>query len=1092
MMMMNDREQRGGGGGGSHLRSMDEVIREFVSLQRVLLAAELACENGLEEEQQTQQHHEGPAVPASTVVLRNLALLQVSVGLYGRTVVTLGFDTNESGKCLLPQHRFTTGDEVQILSKSSKLSSSVTAAAYGYNHREGTQGQGGVVSQVDETFISIALFGKNHNAQSATTAKEKDGKANTNAFTSAAEDETTILGSPPFSIVPKSSAEVHNKMMQALADLERHGASHPIYGNVVQAIFSGQQKCALGTTTATETRPTITTTPYNPNLDDSQLQAIAFSLHPDRHVSLIHGPPGTGKTSTVAELIQQAVHHHKYKVLVAAPSNVAVDNVLERIVQSQQMNRNSSKKTPASRIRAVRIGHPARIKPGILQYSLEAQVQNSEGTEIVQTVRQELQSYLQILLRPKSSSSRGTDDKRTAYREVKLLRQEVRQRETKVVQSLLQDAQVILCTTVGAANRILKDMEFDLVIIDEAAQALEASCWIPIQKGKRLILAGDHCQLPPTIKSHDPKIQKGLSITLFERILNVYARNADQVSRMLQVQYRMHQSIADWASGAMYHGQLQTHESVAHHVLSDLIGAHRHFRNGGDDFVDDDDDDDDDDDCSGEDHDQPALLLIDTAGCGMEEGETSAGSRFNQGEAQLVVQHVQTLLRAGLKPEEIAVISPYNGQVELLRTLLLPEIAPKLEIRSVDGFQGGEREAVVLSLVRCNHKGVIGFLGDSRRLNVAITRAKRHCAVICDTETVTKSKFIGGLIDWMEQHGEYRSAAEFHQSDMQGDLELAELELGKLIGDSNPERDPTTGKKPTNREHFAKKEQERLTSLLDQVTEFARKGHPGETKIMGNHLSKNERRLVHERATELGIEHRSEGVEGVNRHIILKIPGGEAPAPEVLEDDIEHESEELTLDMQEDVRNENEVATIVKPSAFQVLGSDDDDDDDDDDVDHDNDDAGEQSKPVMDHDVPPTMNSLLASLALERRQRQQGAMAPARPPVGQPQTGGKARNKKKGGQKLGGTSISAKPSNDLSSDLDDMAFLDSQIDKVQNSHGRKVEGTGGYRTIINGILIAKPAPPSTKKDAKKSAALNAKLQAAQEDRKAKGGKKKKK
>ncbi|KAI2491393.1 hypothetical protein MHU86_23182 [Fragilaria crotonensis] len=139
----------------------------------------------------------------------------------------------------------------------------------------------------------------------------------------------------------------------------------------------------------------------------------------------------------------------------------------------------------------------------------------------------------------------------------------------------------------------------------------------------------------------------------------------------------MHQSIADWASGAMYHGQLRTHESVAQHVLSDLmIGTHRHASNNDGNVSDD-----------GEDREQPALLLVDTAGCGMEEGETSAGSRFNQGEAQLVVQHVQTLLRAGIKPEEIAVISPYNGQVELLRTLLLPEIAPKLEIRSVDGFQ---------------------------------------------------------------------------------------------------------------------------------------------------------------------------------------------------------------------------------------------------------------------------------------------------------------------------------------------------------------------------------------------------------------------
>ncbi|KAI2491394.1 hypothetical protein MHU86_23183 [Fragilaria crotonensis] len=278
-------------GGSQSLPSIDEQIWEFVSLQRVLLAAELASETGgraAATAAEKQQQHGAPAEPTSApVVLRNLALLQVSVGLYGRTVVTLGFDTdtNEKGKCLLPQHRFTTGDEIQILSKSSSSS----ATAFGNNQRQGMQGEGGVVSQVDETFISIALFGKTHANNDATTKTS----------TTSGEEETTILGSPPFSIVPKSSAEVHNKMMQALTDLERHGASHALYGNVVQAIFSGQQYCVPGSTsssTAGAPQSTIATTnPYNPNLDESQLDAIAFSLHPDRHVSLIHGPPGTGK-----------------------------------------------------------------------------------------------------------------------------------------------------------------------------------------------------------------------------------------------------------------------------------------------------------------------------------------------------------------------------------------------------------------------------------------------------------------------------------------------------------------------------------------------------------------------------------------------------------------------------------------------------------------------------------------------------------------------------------------------------------------------------------------------------------------------------
>lgn len=1047
-----------------------------MTLQRALLAAELASELPV-------GIHESDAIVANSALIKNdktsrgtavqipgvlcnLALHHVSVGLYGRTVVAMGrkdhsnasTTSNANGGLFLPHHCFTTGDEVQILPKTA----TATATADGTGIQS-HKGEGGVVTQVDETSISIALFGRNHthNVQS-----------NSNA---SVDKESTFLGSPPYSIVRQSSAEVHSKMIHALADLERRGVTHPICGNVIQAIFPGQQAARH-----TPNHPLIhvaqphpSPNPYNPDLDDSQREAIAFSLHTNRHLSLIHGPPGTGKTSTVAELIQQAVHQHKYKVLVVAPSNVAVDNVLECIVQSQgklkqeeqQRSTNNKKKMVPRRMRAVRIGHPAKIKPGILEYSLEAQVQSAEGTEIVQAVRQELQTYLQILLKPKFSSSRGIDSRSTAYREVKLLRQEIRQRETKVVQSLLRDAQVVLCTTVGAANRILKDMEFDLVIIDEAAQALEASCWIPILKGRRLVLAGDHCQLPPTIKCHDPKVQKGLAITLFERILNTYKETKDQVSRMLQVQYRMHQSIADWASRAMYHGQLRTHTSVAQHVLSDLA-TYRHH--------------------DGEDHPHPALLLIDTAGCGMEEGEASSGSRFNEGEAQLIVEHVQTLLRAGVKAEEIAVISPYNGQVELLRTLLLPDIAPTLEIRSVDGFQGGEREAVVLSLVRCNHKGEIGFLSDSRRLNVAITRAKRHCAVICDTETVTNSKFIGDLIDWMETHGEYRSAMEYNQLVIQRNSVVTDVELKKLMGKSKPQSDPTRSE-PTNREYFANKEKERVTSLLHQVTEFARKGSPGEMTNMGSGLSQNDRRLVHERATELGIEHRSEGVEGVNRHVILKIPGGASAASVASPEEPEQNADEVVPGGQDDGCSDDEIDTIMKPSAFQVLRCKDDNDGDEDD------DTEEPVTPTTSRDGSPAMSNLLASLALERQQRLQSAKPSINDPMDQEAKREKAREKKKGGQKLGGSTASAKPVDiDWNGDLNDMAFLDSQIAKVQNSHGRKVEGAGAYRTIINGILISKPALQAIKKDAKKSAVLNAKIRTAQDERKAKPGTKKKK
>ena len=203
-----------------------------------------------------------------------------------------------------------------------------------------------------------------------------------------------------------------------------------------------------------------------------------------------------GKTTTVAELIHQAVHIHKWKVLVTAPSNVAVDNILERLLATTQIIQQSSKnETP--KLRAVRLGHPARIKPSILSHSLESLVQSHDGTAIVQDVRSELLSYIQIASNPKS---RGMD-KRVAYREMKGLRKEIRQREGKVVDSLINDAQVVLATNVGAASHVLDDYRsggsggdrsFDLVVIDEAAQALEASCWIPILRGKRVVSIISH------------------------------------------------------------------------------------------------------------------------------------------------------------------------------------------------------------------------------------------------------------------------------------------------------------------------------------------------------------------------------------------------------------------------------------------------------------------------------------------------------------------------------------------------------------------------------------------------------------------------
>ena len=805
------------------------------------------------------------------------------------------------------------------------------------------------------------------------------------------------------------------------------------------------------------------------------------------------------------ELIRQAVIHLNYKVLVCAPSNVAVDNVLSRLVMdahprppSKIKSRGSRQNHNVSTVKVVRLGHPARLQTNILPYSLEALVQSAEGTEIVTDVRRELESFVKIA----SSSKSSYADKRLAYREIKALRKEVRMREEKVVSDLIDQAQVVLCTCVGAANnrilnRVGKDGSsagFDLVVIDEAAQSLEAACWIPTLRGRKLVLAGDHCQLPPTIKSNNSRVQKALSQTMFERVMELYGDSltasssataherekisAGRISRMLQVQYRMNEKIADWASRALYGGQLQSHESVRQRTIGQLEGLQKT-------------DDEDNTDIT-----ETALLLIDTASCGLHESTNAAGSRYNVGEAEIVSKHVKRLLRMGVKQPQIAIITPYNGQVEILRTSLLSEY-PKLEIRSVDGFQGGEREAVVLSLVRSSDRGGkdgIGFLKDDRRLNVAVTRSKRHCCVVCDTETVSQSKFVKDLIDWIGEHGEHRSALEFiegmtyeHDSQMAQDFLLAEQELSKLmVEDPVHQAKNKFGSKGSTQSTRNADDEEKVAELMEAIRKFVSGAKPGDAMRLSSTLTKAHRKLVHEEAEKLGIHHRSEGTEGVDRRLILTI---DPVAPSSNEVQAEEPTVESTVD---ETREVTLTETLPEPGmeprqSFALLGSNEESEDD-------KSDRGDRGDvEIAEGNTQGTsskdagLNSVLGQLAKERVEREKTrASRPKEANTGLETT--KNKKKKKKGQKLGGQKKEPKEEPD-DTNLDDMAFLDAQIEKVQTSHGRKVEGKGNYRTVVNGILLSKPAPQEKKKNPRASSALQAKLKEAQNGRKAKTKKK---
>jgi DNA polymerase alpha-associated DNA helicase A len=453
----------------------------------------------------------------------------------------------------------------------------------------------------------------------------------------------------------------------------------------------------------------------NDTLNDSQKAAIQHALA-SREISLIHGPPGTGKTHTLIELIQQLIARGS-RILVCGPSNISVDNIVERLAPHK--------------IPMVRLGHPARLLPGVLDHSLDVLSRNSDAAAVTKDIRDEMDKKQASISKTKSGRER-----KAVWGDLRDLRKEFRQRETRVVGDLLKSSKVVLATLHGAGGTLIKDEVFDVVIVDEASQALEAQCWIPIMgvKGvQKLVLAGDHLQLPPTIKSSNMKnggpaaaVAQGLvkkmqnlevdgakqdgknppaiklETTLFDRLLALYG---DSIKRMLNTQYRMHEDINAFPSAALYNNALVSAEAVKKRLLCDLPYAVKET-----------------DDTS------VPLVYYDTQGGDFPEqiedaedgakGKSAllADSKINEGEAALVRYHVSKLVEAGVREEDIAVITPYNGQLGVIRDLMKAQF-PNVEMGSVDGFQGREKEAVVVSLVRSNSKKEVGFLAEKRRLN---------------------------------------------------------------------------------------------------------------------------------------------------------------------------------------------------------------------------------------------------------------------------------------------------------------------------------------------------------------------------------------
>jgi superfamily I DNA and/or RNA helicase len=453
--------------------------------------------------------------------------------------------------------------------------------------------------------------------------------------------------------------------------------------------------------------------PLDPSLNESQREAVRFALAA-KDVAIIHGPPGTGKTTTVVELIRQAVRRGE-KVLACAPSNLAVDNLLERLVAGGE--------------RAVRLGHPARVLPELRAHTLDLLVEDHDDTRLARKMAKEAFA----LFRKAGKWTRGKPEpgaRRDMRQEARNLLADARRLEAHAVERILNRATVLCATTTGLDGDLLGERSFDLVVIDEACQSTEPGCWVPLPRGRRVVLAGDHCQLPPTVLAREAAAQ-GFGVSLMERLVGLYGEG---VTRLLTVQYRMHRAIMDFSSAEFYGGELEADASVAGHRLSDLPGVRP------------------------EELTEEPVQFIDTAGAGYEEEREPDGeSRLNPQEADVVCRKVRALLGAGVAPGDVAVIAPYAAQVRLLRERLA---VPGLEIDSVDGFQGREKEAVVISLVRSNAEGEIGFLADVRRMNVALTRARRKLLVVGDSATLAVDPFYRRLFDYFERVGAYHTVWE--------------------------------------------------------------------------------------------------------------------------------------------------------------------------------------------------------------------------------------------------------------------------------------------------------------------------------------------
>ncbi|CAI1547898.1 hypothetical protein SEUBUCD646_0K02040 [Saccharomyces eubayanus] len=635
------------------------------------------------------------------LAINNIHLENIRSGLIGKLYMELGPNLEINDK--IRRGDIKIGDIVLIRPAKTKTETKAKAKKATEDSSEDQAECSGVIYKMNDTQITIAL----EESQEVVA--------------------TTFYSYSKLYILKTTNTITYKRMESTMRKLSEF--SSPVQDKIVQYLVN-ERPFIPSSSQVQNVKDFI-----NPNLNDSQKTAINFAI--DNDLTIIHGPPGTGKTFTLVELIQQLlIKYPEKRILICGPSNISVDTILERLTPLVSNNL------------LLRIGHPARLLDSNKRHSLDIL---SKQNSIVKDISQEIDNLIQENKKLKNYKQRKDN-----WNEIKLLRKDLKKREFKTIKDLIIQSRIVVTTLHGSSSRELCSLYrddpnfklFDTLIIDEVSQAMEPQCWIPLiahqNQFHKLILAGDNKQLPPTIKTEDDrKVIHNLETTLFDRLIKLFPKR--EMVKFLNVQYRMNKNIMEFPSRSMYHGQLLADETVANRLLIDLP------------IVDATPSDDDNDVDT-----KFPLIWYDTQGDEFPETADDAtilGSKYNEGEISIVKEHIENLRSLNVPQDSIGVISPYNAQVSHLKKQIHDELKlTDIEISTVDGFQGREKDVIILSLVRSNEKFEVGFLKEERRLNVAMTRPRRQLVVVGNMEALQRcgNKYLKNWSEWCEENADVR------------------------------------------------------------------------------------------------------------------------------------------------------------------------------------------------------------------------------------------------------------------------------------------------------------------------------------------------